>query len=61
MSLQIRNAMNKQMLDLDQEVKSLRESQQELKEYKVGFKFYEQNVCHKYSLLNQSQKSTSVL
>ena len=38
MSLQIRNAMNKQMLDLDQEVKSLRESQQELKEYKVGYK-----------------------
>ena len=32
---QIRNAMNKQMLELDQEVKTLRESQQELKDYKV--------------------------
>ena len=28
--------MNKQMLDLDQEVKSLKESQQAFKEYKVG-------------------------
>ena len=29
--------MNKQMLELDQEVKSLKGSQQELKEYKVGW------------------------